>query len=212
MRFVTRSTGFMLAALLTTGGEPVTALEVARQYTQRGWSVVPVPVRTKAPLISEWQKLRIPESELPKCFNGKPQNIGVILGEKIVDVDLDHAARDRAAPLFLPRTDSIFGREGKPKSHWEYQPSTPVSTRRYQWTNPATAEAETIVELRSSGGQTVFPGSIHVSGEPIEWHVNGEPAVVGPEELTTAVERLAKAVLCELGEPAKVPAQKVRQN
>ncbi len=38
-----------------------------------------------------------------------------------------------------------------------------------------------IVELRSTGCQTVFPGSVHPSGGLIEWSSNGEPAEVDPK-------------------------------
>jgi Protein of unknown function (DUF3987)/Primase C terminal 2 (PriCT-2) len=48
-----------------------------------------------------------------------------------------------------------------------------------------------VVELRSTGTQTVFPGSTHPGGEAIEWHSDGEPAEIDPEKLLAAVSGLA---------------------
>jgi hypothetical protein len=56
-----------------------------------------------------------------------------------------------------------------------------------------------LVELRLGGGgkaaQTIFPGSIHESGEPIEWVREGEPATVDCATLLAAAARLAAASL-----------------
>jgi len=58
-----------------------------------------------------------------------------------------------------------------------------------------------LVELRSTGTQTVFPPSTHEGGEVITWEADGaEPAVVDPEALLKAVENLANAVKVEIGE------------
>src|SRR5438132_233916 len=55
--------------------------------------------------------------------------------------------------------------------------------------------SEMIVELRSTAMQTVFPSSIHESGEPVTWDVDGEPAEVSFQELRSAVGKLAAASL-----------------
>ena len=55
-----------------------------------------------------------------------------------------------------------------------------------------------LVEIRiggESGAQTVFPGSVHETGEHIEWSENGEPAKVEDGELLTGVSMLASACL-----------------
>jgi KaiC/GvpD/RAD55 family RecA-like ATPase len=54
-------------------------------------------------------------------------------------------------------------------------------------------QGRVIVELRSTGTQTMMPGSTHPSGEPVEW-VDGGEAIVDIEahELTHAIDRLAK--------------------
>ena len=97
--------------------------DMARSYIDLGWSVVPVPFRTKFPTIKAWQNLEITKIDIPKYFDGRPQNIGVLLGEKsggLVDIDLDSPEAVKLAPYFLPKTEAIFGRHSKPASHWLY--------------------------------------------------------------------------------------------
>ena len=59
-----------------------------------------------------------------------------------------------------------------------------------------------IAELRSTGQQTVFPGSIHESGEPITFETDGEPAEVTWAELERGTVKIALAtVLCKRWKP-----------
>jgi hypothetical protein len=175
------------------------ALDDAILITRRGWCVVPVPHRGKNPGLTGWQELRLTEAELPSHFRGGPQNIGVLLGEPsgwLVDVDLDHRRCVERADEFLPPTPAAFGRPAKPRSHRLYRVTAPVATRKFR-----SKSAGMLVELRSTGCQTVFPPGTHEGGEPITWEVEGaEPAGVDPAELLAAVERLANTVKVELGE------------
>ena len=108
-----------------------------------------------------------------------------------------------AAPYLLPPTPAIFGRLGKPDSHWIYytdligNPS--IQSAAFQYKDPT--DGKVMLELRiggSAGAQTVFPPSIHKdTGEPIRW-INGhdpEPAAVAGPEMLTRVRRLAAATL-----------------
>ena len=56
------------------------ALAAARDYIERGWAPVPVPFRTKGPLLEEWQNTRVDAETAPNFFNSGLQNIGIILG------------------------------------------------------------------------------------------------------------------------------------
>ena len=64
----------------------------------------------------------------------------------------------------------------------------------------------TLVELRiggsDKGAQTLFPGSMHPSGEPIEWVSDGEPKHVDGGELKRCVGALAAAALLVRHYPA----------
>lgn len=65
-------------------------------------------------------------------------------------------------------------------------------------------EKETmLLEMRSTGCQTIFPPSIHPSGETIEWGTEGEPAQVSVDELAQACSKLAAATLMALAWPAQ---------
>src|SRR5262245_11676221 len=101
----------------------MSTLDVTRGYVTRGWSVVPVPFKSKRPVLSGWQDLRLDAANLREFFNGPPSNIGVLLGAPsgdLVDVDLDPPETNALADMFLPKTDSEFGRRSKPRSHRLY--------------------------------------------------------------------------------------------
>ena len=128
-------------------------------------------------------------------------NVGVLLGEPsdwLIDIDIDHPRAVELAAQFLPPTPLVFGRAGKPKSHYLYKVSRPCASKRF-----ASRSAGMIVELRSTGLQTVFPPSTHESGEVIQWlDQSQEPAEIDPEDLLDTVRSLADAVKVELGEKA----------
>jgi hypothetical protein len=185
-------------------------LAIAQHYTRSGWAVVPVGHRQKRPIDAAWQTLRIKEYDLPGFFNGHPQNIGVLLGDPsggLVDIDLDCNEVLELAPVFLPGTPLTFGRVSKLRSHWLYRAPGAELERFVQVTHVQDGARKrklvhTICELRSTGGQTVFPGSVHESGEPVEWSDDIPEApledllpTVSAVALRTAVCRMAGCVL-----------------
>lgn len=172
----------------------MTPAERANEYIERGWAPIPVPHRSKKPVLDEWQKLRIQEADVPKYFDGPHLNIGVVLGAasgNLVDADLDCPEALILAESFLPPTESVFGRRSKPRSHRLYRSSEdPGATKRF-----GTKSDGTLVEFRANGGQTVMPGSTHESGEPVEWETDGKPQHVNADELLKAIAELAAACL-----------------
>ena len=181
-----------------------TALDNAKDYLRRGWQPIPIAHRSKNPNLAGWQNLKLIESELPHHFNGKPQNVGVLLGEKsngLTDIDLDSPEAVKIADHFLPETKAVFGRAGKPRSHRLY---LCTSGKFEKFNNPflVSSKDETerkqacIAELRTGDGlQTVFPGSTHESGEAISWQSDGEPCQVDAQILRRSVACLASACL-----------------
>jgi replicative DNA helicase len=183
----------------TNEHESIQVESSARDLLVRGFSPIPVPHKEKAPALLGWQALRLGPNDLPRHFNGVPANVGVLLGEPsgwIVDVDLDHARAVELADTFLPNTGMIWGRESKPRSHRLYRLTRPADTRKWK-----SKTAGMIVELRSTGCQTIAPGSTHPTGEAVRWDDGGEPAAIDPAELIAALDALAAAVKKELGEP-----------
>jgi P4 family phage/plasmid primase-like protien len=179
-------------------------LPIAQKYAELGYSVIPLNWRAKRPTLKDWQNLRLKPDDLPNHFDGRPQNIGVLLGEPskgLVDIDLDCSEAVALAPTFLPSTDSVFGRASKPASHYLYTVAPVPKTLKYQ--HPI--DGDMLLELRSTGAQTVFPGSSHESGEPIKWSNDQGPYHATPvdvDTLTKALNRLASAVLLARHWPA----------
>ena len=174
------------------------ALDAARDYIRRGWRVVPIPTGEKGPRINGWQNLAIGIDNLPLYF-GAQENIGVILGPvsgELVDIDLDCPETVALSPLYLPPTQALFGRASKPRSHWLY---TAAGAVHEVFSDPR--DGTTLLELRAAGRdggrhQTVFPPSLHPSGERVEWcNEIIAPAVVSAVALRTAAAWLATGAL-----------------
>jgi hypothetical protein len=176
------------------------ARELASGFLDRRWQPIPVPWAKKRPTLEGWQNLRLNKDDLPGYFRDGRMNVGILLGQPsrgLIDVDLDCPEAIALAPEFLPPTTCRFGRKSKPGSHWEYLAVPLVATTKFQDVDPADQDRTTtmIVEVRSTGSMTVFPGSLHPSGEPIEWVANAEPAVVDGRVLIREVTQLAVAAV-----------------
>ena len=169
----------------------LTSPEFAAVYAENNW--VPIPIRrpsgasTGKEPACKWRDIRTPGEGLSK-FRSDDTNVGIILGERsnnLVDVDIDCDEALTAADLLLPRTDAVFGRASKPRSHRLYY-SAGATTLQFK--DPVSPTM--LVELRSNGSnpesvfQTVFPPSLHQSGEVVEWHFWNE-SVYGPSNLAT---------------------------
>src|SRR5262249_51817258 len=146
----------------------------AQHYLGRGWACVPVPRGKKAPTIKEWQKLRLTGADVARYFSPEG-NIGLLLGDPsggLVDIDLDAPEALQLADDFLPPTLRVHGRSGKPRSHRWYVVTGPAKTERFR-----DLDGPSLLELRSTGGQTLTPPSIPPSGEVLAWEAEGNPAI-----------------------------------
>src|SRR5690606_5694284 len=153
------------------------------------------PLGTKRPVREDWPQLIIAESDLPTYFTAEA-NIGILLGKPsggLIDIDLDCDEAIALAPFFLPETAARFGRPTKMLSHWLYTCSEPIPETK-KWIDD---DGCMMIELRSSGAQTIFPGSIHNSGEAITFDRAdvGDPAAVSGEELVEAINLMAATIL-----------------
>ena len=167
-------------------------IAAARELLRRGGIPIPVPARQKAPNLPGWQHLKVNEADIPRWFEGEG-NIGLLLGEPsggLVDVDLDCPEAMRLAVAFLPHTAMRHGRAGKPNSHWYYRVEDALAPQKF--TAP---DGGCLLELRSTGQQTIVPPSIHPSGEPLHWESDGVPSLADAEGLAVNAARLASAVL-----------------
>lgn len=144
--------------------------------------------------------------------------VGVVLSEKyrLVDIDLDEQGISKLAENHLPKNGWIFGRNGKPRSHFMFLVSGDaqkshisrdkdpkgkafMDTEKVNHVSKDPKERKTILEYRADGSQTVMPGTIHEkTGELIQWssghQPKGLPAEVDPEELRRAVRKIGFTV------------------
>src|SRR5262249_35972662 len=135
------------------------------------------------------------------------------------DNDLDCPEAVNVADLLLPHTNASFGRKSKPRSHRLYvtdlADKIPKASLQFRDVDGVKGNSgkkskpgTMLLELRiggviqsgpdkgkCKGAQSVFPGSVHTSGEEIEWDDNGEPLRLDGKKLLNAVKRLAAAVL-----------------
>jgi hypothetical protein len=176
-------------------------LSAARDLLRRGIMPLPIKPGKKNPTIPGWQNLTIDATNVDRYFSGADLNVGGRMGAKsggLVDVDLDSAVTMQLAPRFLPRTEAVYGRDGKPKSHWLYRcdPDDLESRGSFPFHD---AGGSVIVELRIGGGakgaQSVMPGSVHSSGELVRWDSDGVPAQVDYAHLKMCVQQLAVAAV-----------------
>lgn len=167
--------------------------KAATAYLSRGWCAIPVPAKTKNPGRKHWESERYEPGDVPHVFGGD-LNIGIHCGEPsngLVDVDLDTREARSLASVFLPPTSRVHGRRSSPSSHWWYQcDPAPERVTRYK-----DADRVTLVEIRSTGGQTIVPPSVHPDGERLTWNITGEAAIVDGRILQQQVERLAACTM-----------------
>ncbi len=166
-------------------------------FLDRGWHCVPLRPRSKSPSRRDWTNLRLKPEVFPENCN-----VGIILGEPsgwLVDVDLDCPEAIELADQYLPPTPAITGRASAPRSHHWYI-ATNATTEKHQ--DPS--DGSMIVELRSTGTQTVVGPSIHPDGEPYDV-LDAEPATVPAPMLAACVKALADAVIVKRGVPVSKP-------
>lgn len=179
---------------------PVHASDAARDYIARGWRPIPWPKGQKGGPQSGWRELHVTAANVDQYFpRGRALNVGVLLGEpsgNLLDVDLDCVEALELAPRLLPGSGAVFGRQSKPSSHWLYV-AAGVASLKFQ------LGGTTFVELRGTGLQTIFPGSVHPEGELVEWARAGEPSAVDAEQLEVSVRKLAAASLLVRNFPSK---------
>ncbi len=169
-------------------------LEVARELQARGIFSIAIKPGFKKSVEVGWQKQRLNGDALESAFAG-PGNIGVLLGEPsgwLVDVDLDCDEAVALAAQFLPATKVRSGHAARPDSHWWY---VAKGAKTKQMRDPVSEEM--IVELRSTGGQTLVGPSVNPDYGSLYAELNGEPPSIDATELLERVERLFEAVVMQ---------------
>lgn len=141
-------------------GARVASEQIAQDWLQLGIKPIPIWPGQKKPKGTSWQKLRATEKTIPDIFKSG-DNVGGLWGKPskwIIDIDLDDEDAAAVAEFLLPRT-LTFGRQSRPATHMLY---ICRGAKTQKWKGP---EKEMLVELRSTGSQTVLPPSIHPDRE-----------------------------------------------
>ena len=137
--------------------------KVVSDYCTMALMPIPMKFKSKQPAIENWTKFTIEDEGDIERYFVEPFNIGILTGKpsnNLIDVDIDHPDALKFAPYFLPETYCIFGRASKPRSHWVYRVPHPGNRMSF-------AADRMIVEVRGNGCCTLFPESIHPSGEKV---------------------------------------------
>ena len=169
------------------GGRMTTPLDAARSYIRRGWAPVPIPHRQKRPVLRRLAEpadrrgrgaalLQRPGAER----RGHPRRAERRAGRRRPGL-----RRGRGAGAVLPAAD---GSPVRPRRQAALALVLHVAAapKRVEFADPEGGRR--CSSCGRAAGQTVFPGSVHPSGEAIEWHEDGDPARVDPEALQAAVK------------------------
>lgn len=191
---------------------PNTITPAARWYLENGFDPLPAGYRTKHPIdprtmkpLKDWNTFKPGPDDFAWMFPASTElNIAIRNGEPSdnrVDVDLDTPQARAIAELLLPSTGMIFGRKSSPRSHWIYKTDVPFPKASDKYCD---LDGSDLLELRGTGGITIFPPSSHKdTGEVIAWEVCSSAAEVTLEELLQRVRMVAAAAILARHWPAK---------
>ena len=168
------------------------------EYIARGWSPIPLETWGINPIKPDWRETRLGVDDIDSEFSpGERRNIGILLGAPSnglvhvnLDGDLDTDLAIHLAGHFLPQTGVVFGKASREDCHRIYRVPNPGE--------PVKLSADrfgTIVDLRSTGQQSLFPNSVDQDGERLVFRSFNQPAVVTWEELQLGVVKLAFATM-----------------
>jgi hypothetical protein len=158
--------------------------KAVREYIKSELHCIQVAHHGKRPTNDSWRTERLTEEHVESLYGSPPMpNIGVQLGEAskgVCDVDLDWPLAPVIAEAITFRDLPSFGRAGKPQSHRLFKcidlhgddtalikfdlPDSPCLKGRL----PPEHEL-CVLEIRGNHQQTIFPPSVHSSGEQIAW-------------------------------------------
>jgi hypothetical protein len=163
--------------------------QIAQQYSAAGWAVVPL-VKGEKRAATSWRTRTYDPSDF-----GVDDGIAFKCGEPSgwrVDVDLDCLEAVEAAKLLLPATGLIHGRPSKPFSHYWFVCKDIKTT---QFTDTKANGSSMIVEIRSTGGYTMVPPSMHPKNEQLVWESERTPMEIEASVLYDCVRDVALAAL-----------------
>lgn len=166
-------------------------LALAREYLERGWSIVPQKAGEKHPCVrwKEFQQRLPTDSELALWFGTTWPDAGmaVVLGRVsnllVIDVDGEEAHQALLAKLGAePEAPKTLSGSGQPfRYHLFFRHPTGVTTKaKYTPWHPK-------LEFRGERGVVILPPSRHPSGKCYQWVPGRSPADLDIAGVPTAV-------------------------
>lgn len=163
--------------------------QAAKEYVNLGWEPLLLPPREKRPKGSWKQPRKWTHAEIDDAFSSAA-NIGIALGDRsggLIDIDFDCAEAAAFGRLLFGRLPA-FGRPSAPESHrvakCELDKNRYVFQLQEEVAKRSPLKRSVLLEIRANGHQTMFPPSMHPSGEKVTWI--GDPAsipVISADEL-----------------------------
>lgn len=147
---------------------------LALAYRDLNWEPIRLPFREKSPSHPWKNPVFWSEQEIKEAFDQRC-NVGVALGARsndLVDLDFDCPEAAHFAQFLFGHLPS-FGRASSLSSHRIVTCQTSRNREAFSLdkslSDDVDADRLMLLELRSSGHQTMFPPSIHPSGEEVRW-------------------------------------------
>lgn len=131
----------------------------AMHYVDIGWPIVRLKSHDKSCVDADW----LTRTYAPEDFEPE-HNIGIKSQGGLVDVDCDCVEAVFMAQVFLPKTQAVYGRASRRRSHWLFRCPEITESAAYK----DQIEKRMLVELRVNH-QSMAPPSIHPEGEAVEW-------------------------------------------
>ncbi|WP_299828315.1 bifunctional DNA primase/polymerase [uncultured Roseobacter sp.] len=151
------------------------AANAALSYLAMGFEPLVLPFKEKTPR-GKWKERREWTSDSVRDEFGGRFNVGIALGKRSGDlVDLDFDCREAAELAKIVFADlPSFGRASSPFSHRVAKAKLKKGRLVFQLTDDVAqsigADRAMLLEVRGNGHQTMFPPSLHPSGEVVTWH------------------------------------------
>ncbi|MGE7157542.1 phage/plasmid primase, P4 family [Methylorubrum rhodesianum] len=160
------------------------ALAAALRYAKAGLRVIPIPHRAKGPTMPGWQRIASADPDLlASFFPGGAQNLGLVLGNGVVALDVDAKSHGletlqalEAEHGSLPRTPTQMTGGGGRHYLFRIQPLGDVKITNRTGFLPG-------LDLKADAGQIVAEPSEHPSGGRYEWLPGLAPGEVEIAEL-----------------------------
>lgn len=169
------------------------ARSIASEVLGMGLNVVVYEAGKKSPTERNWQTRPLAPGEVDARVPPS-SNLGLLMWDGLVDVDLDCPQAQFLAPMLLPATDFKFGKRSTPESHWLYR-STP--SKKLGLDDPVSKGriVDVLSSMNRGGVQSLFYGT-HPKGEFVDLvRPLGTPAVADHAELNRRIRILASLVL-----------------